>query len=137
MSRDSASSWTHAFSLGHFPLIGGIVGFAVAIEEIGAHPAEPPSAAVLASLGIGVALFVASSALSLRVCGGPVLVARLAILVVMLGALVLVAPLQPVWPLVVVAIALLAIVVIEGSGQNSLPADAQMSHTMGVRGSGA
>jgi low temperature requirement protein LtrA len=126
-----------AFSLGHFPLIGGIVGFAVAIEEIGAHPAEPAPAAVLGSLGIGVALFVASSALSLRVCGGPVLVPRLAILVVMLGALVLVAPLQPVWPLVVVAVALLAIVVIEGSGQNLLPSDAQMSHTMGARGSGA
>ncbi len=106
-----------AFSLAHFPLIGGIVGFAVAIEEIGAHPDEPAPAAVLASLGIGVALFVASSALSLRLCGGRLLVPRLAVLAVMLIALILVAPLQPVWPLVVVAAALLAIVVVEGSGQ--------------------
>jgi low temperature requirement protein LtrA len=105
-----------AFSLGHFPLIGGIVGFAVALEEIGAHPSEPAPPAVLASLGIGVALFVASSALSYRLCGGHLLVPRLAILVVMLGALVLVAPFQPVWPLLVVAAALLAIVVVEGAG---------------------
>jgi low temperature requirement protein LtrA len=112
-----------AFSLAHFPLIGGIVGFAVALEEIGAHPVEPAPAAVLASLGIGVALFVASSALSLRLCGGRVLVPRLAILAVMLVALVIVAPMQPVWPLVVVAVALLAIVIVEGSGPEARPTD--------------
>lgn len=54
-----------AFSLAHFPLIGGIVGFAVAIESIASHPDEPAPAAVTASLGLGVALFVACSALSL------------------------------------------------------------------------
>jgi low temperature requirement protein LtrA len=105
-----------AFSLAHFPLIGGIVGFAVALEEIGLHPDEPAPAAVLASLGIGVALFVASSALSLRLCGGHLLVPRLAILAVMVLAIVLVAPLPPVWPLLVVAGALFAIVWIEGPG---------------------
>jgi low temperature requirement protein LtrA len=105
-----------AFSLAHFPLIAGIVGFAVAIEEIGAHPDEPASAAVLASLGIGVSLFVASSALSLRLCGGRLLVARLALLGAMLIGLALVAPLEPVWPLLVVAAALLGIVVVEGAG---------------------
>jgi len=97
-------------------LIAGIVGFAVAIEEIGAHPDEPASAAVLASLGIGVSLFVASSALSLRLCGGRLLVARLALLGAMLIGLALVAPLGPVWPLLVVAAALLGIVVVEGAG---------------------
>ncbi len=105
-----------AFSLAHFPLIGGIVGFAVAIEAIAAHPDEPAPAAVVASLGIGVALFVASSALALRLCGGHVLRYRLVILGAMLVGLVVVAPLQPVWPLVVVAVALLAIVLIEGTG---------------------
>ncbi len=105
-----------AFSLAHFPLIAGIVGFAVAIAAIAAHPGGPASAAVLASLGVGVALFVASSALSLRLCGGPVLRPRLVILALMLGALVVAAPLQPVWPLLVVAAALLAIVLVEGAG---------------------
>jgi len=105
-----------AFSLAHFPLIGGIVGFAVAIEEIGAHPHDPAPAAVLASLGIGVGLFVAASTVSLRICGGRLLVPRLVILAAMLAALILVGPMPPVWPLVVVAVALLAIVLIEGSG---------------------
>jgi low temperature requirement protein LtrA len=105
-----------AFSLAHFPLIGGIVGFAVALEEIGAHPDEPASLAVLAALGVGVSLFVASSALSLRLCDGRILVARLAFLAAMLVGLALVAPLAPVWPLLVVAAALLGIVVVEGTG---------------------
>jgi low temperature requirement protein LtrA len=105
-----------AFSLAHFPLIAGIVGFAVALEEIGAHPEEPASPAVLAALGIGVSLFVASSALSLRLCGGRVLLARLAFLAVMMVGLVVAAPLAPVWPLLVVAAALFGIVPVEGSG---------------------
>ena len=108
-----------AFSLAHFPLIAGIVGFAVAIEEIGAHPDEPATAAVLASLGIGVSLFVASSALSLRLCGGQVLVARLALLAAMLVGLALVAPMAPVWPLFIVAAALLGIVLVEGAGPDA------------------
>jgi low temperature requirement protein LtrA len=105
-----------AFSLAHFPLVGGIVGFAVALEEIGLHPEDPAPPAVLAALGVGVALFVASSALSLRLLAGPVLVPRLAILAAMLVALVLVAPMAPVWPLSVVAVALLAIALVEGAG---------------------
>jgi low temperature requirement protein LtrA len=111
-----------AFSLAHFPLIGGIVGFAVALEEIGLHPDEPAPAAVLASLGIGVALFVASSALALRICGGPVLLGRLVILAAMLVALVVVAPMPPVWPLVVVAAALFAVCLVEGPGPRTEPA---------------
>ena len=118
-----------AFSFGHFPLIGGIVGFAVAIEEIAAHPDEPASAAVLASLGIGVALFVACSALSLRLLGGPILVPRLLILPAMLGLIALVAPMEPCWPLAVVAAALLAIVLIEGAG----PADGSVRLEASVR----
>ena len=47
-----------------------------AIEEIGAHPDEPASLAVLASLGIGVSLFVVSSAVALWLCGGRALTAR-------------------------------------------------------------
>ena len=117
-----------AFSLAHFPLIAGIVGFAVALEEIGAHPDEPASPAALASLGVGVALFVASSALSLRLCGGRVLLGRLAFLAAMMVGLVLVAPLAPVWPLLVVAAALLGIVLVEGNG----PQTEHVGHAVGA-----
>ena len=104
-----------AFSFAHFPLICGIVGFAVAVEETVAHPDEPMTSPVLAALGIGVALFVASSALSLWRLGGPVLAARLAALVVMAVALVAVAVIapQPVVPLGIVAVVLFGIVVFE------------------------
>jgi low temperature requirement protein LtrA len=102
-----------AYSLFHFPLVGGIIGFAVAIEEMVAHPDEPADAAVVAALGVGVALFVGFSAASYWRLYGRLLTVRVAMLAVMAGLLVLVAPLAPVWTLVVVAGALLALVAIE------------------------
>ena len=42
-----------AFSLTHFPLICGIIGFAVAVEEIMLHPDRPADGAVVASLAVG------------------------------------------------------------------------------------
>jgi low temperature requirement protein LtrA len=102
-----------AYSLAHFPLVCGIVGFAVAIEEIVAHPDEPAHPEVVAALGVGVALFVVSSAVSYRRLHGHTPLPRLAILAVMAPLLVVVAPLAPIWPLAVVAAALFAIVVIE------------------------
>jgi low temperature requirement protein LtrA len=104
-----------AFSLAHFPLIGGIVGFAVAVEETVAHPADPMPTRVLAALGLGVALFVASSAASLWRLGGPVLVPRLGVLAVVSAALAIAAGIapHPVVPMLVVAAGLLALVIIE------------------------
>ncbi|MFP5343812.1 MAG: low temperature requirement protein A [Candidatus Limnocylindria bacterium] len=111
-----------AFSLAHFPLVCGIIGFAAAVEEIVLHPDEPAKAAVVAALGIGIALFVGASALAYWRLYRRVLVVRLAILVVMAGGLVVVAPLAPVWPLVVVAAALAAIVLAEARHATSAPA---------------
>jgi low temperature requirement protein LtrA len=104
-----------AFSFAHFPLICGIVGFAVAVEETVAHPEDPMLPPVLAALGIGISLFVLSSALSLRVLGGPVLRVRIAVLVLMAAVLagVGVADLPPLVPLAVVAISLASIVIFE------------------------
>jgi low temperature requirement protein LtrA len=106
-----------AFSFAHFPLIGGIVGFAVAVEETVVHPDDPMTGPVLAALGVGVALFVACSALSLRILGGPALVPRLVALVVMSVALVVIGAVSapPVVPLGIVAAALLAIVIVEAA----------------------
>ncbi len=104
-----------AFSLGHFGLVCGIIGFAVALEEIVAHPDEAASAPI-AALGTGVALFVGSSAFAHWRLDGRVLVPRLVLLV---GTLVAVAALsgqRPVWPLLAVAVGLAAVVVVEGTG---------------------
>jgi len=102
-----------AFSVAHFPLIGGIVGFAVAVEAILAHPADPAPPTVVAALGVGIALFVLCSALSLRILGGPLLTVRLVVIAAMGVGLVIVAAMAPVWPLAVVGVALLVITLAE------------------------
>ncbi len=105
-----------AFSLSHFPLVCGIVGYAVAIEEMVAHPEDPAGALVVGALGVGVALFVGFSAASYWRASGTVLLGRLAIIVAMGVALAVTAPLAPIWPLVVVAVALLVLALLEGRG---------------------
>ena len=103
-----------AFSLGHFGLVCGIIGFAVALEEIVAHPDEPVSSAI-AALGAGVALFVGSSAFAHWRLHGRVLVPRLVLLVGTLVAVTALSGQRPVWPLLAVAVGLAAVVVVEGT----------------------
>jgi low temperature requirement protein LtrA len=112
--RDIGSAARDAYSLGHFPLLFGIIGFAVAIEEFGAHPGEPAHAEVIAALGAGVALFVGCSVFAYWRLARRVLVGRLVAVAGMAVGLVATASLTPVWPLAVVAAALLAVVVTEG-----------------------
>jgi low temperature requirement protein LtrA len=104
-----------AFSFAHFPLVCGIVGFAAAVEETVLHPVDPMPGPVLVTLGVGVALFIASAALSLRRLGGPVLVGRLMAIVALAAVLVAtgLAALPPVVPLAAVALVVLAIVLYE------------------------
>lgn len=102
-----------AFSLGHFPLICGVIGVAVAVEEIALHPGEPQPGEVIAALVVGTGLFVGSSALSYwRLCGA-LLVPRLVVLAVTLALTVAVAGAHPAVPLAVVAAGLLVICVLE------------------------
>lgn len=110
-----------AFSLSHFPLICGIVGFAVAVEEMVAHPDEPASGAVIAALGIGVALFVGFSAVSYWYLHRRILVVRVLVLGAMLIGLVLVAPMAPIWTLAVVAVALMLLVGLESRSDHAQP----------------
>ena len=102
-----------AFSLGHFPLLCGVIGFAVAIEEMMHHPTTPPSGDVVAALGVGIALFIGSTVwVYWRTCH-QLLVSRLVLLVLTEGVLVLLADQEPVWLLAVFVVGLLGIVVIE------------------------
>ncbi len=106
-----------AFSFGHFPLVCGIIGFSVAVEEIVYHPGVAPPAEVVASLGVGVALFVGSATFVYwRTCGR-LLGQRLAILLVTEGALLLVAAQDPIWLLTTVAVGMLAIAATEALTQ--------------------
>jgi low temperature requirement protein LtrA len=102
-----------AYSLGHFPLVCGIIAFSVAIGEIVRHPDTMPSGEVVAALGVGIALFVGSSAFVYWRTTGHVLVARLVILAAAEVALWLVASHEPIWSLTTMAIGLLLIAAIE------------------------
>ena len=102
-----------AYSLGHFPLICGIIAFAVAAEEIVHHPDEAAGSSVIAALAVGVALFVGASAFAGWRTTGAVLVPRLALTALAIGGVVAVGDAHPFWPLAVVAVGLFAVVVIE------------------------
>lgn len=108
------------YSLTHFPLIGGIIGFAAAVEEIVAHPADVASPAVVAALGVGIILFIGSSALAYRRVTGRLLMARIgasASVVIALAVVVALTPL-PAWLFGAVAVVLTGLIVIE---ERSLP----------------
>jgi len=115
------------FSFGHFPLLCGIIGLAVGFEAILSHPAEPVAPAVVAALGMGVVLFVGSTAGAVWRVGGAVLWPRLIILAVGVAALVFTVSQPPVASLTVVAVIFGLIVLAEelrtpiSSGEHNAP----------------
>jgi low temperature requirement protein LtrA len=62
-----------AFSLAHFPMLCGVVAYAVALEEAIAHPGGPLAASARVALAIGPLLFVGGTALAMwrATCGQP------------------------------------------------------------------
>jgi len=102
-----------AYSLAHFPLVGGIVGFAIAADLMVLHPNDPVEAKAVASLGVGTILFMGATVLSYWRVHRHVLVPRLAITLVTAAALVLAVGSQPVWPFAIVAVGLAVVAVVE------------------------
>ena len=70
------------YSLGHYPMIVGVVLFAAAAEEIVAHPGDPLGdfTRLLLTLSIGLAML--AQAAVVKRTGGPVLVERMAAAVI-------------------------------------------------------
>jgi low temperature requirement protein LtrA len=66
MARDT-------FSLSHFPMLCGIVAYAVALEDAIAHPGEPLSGPARLALSLGIALFLCGTAFAMwrATCGRP------------------------------------------------------------------
>jgi low temperature requirement protein LtrA len=114
-----------AYSLGHFPLVCGIVGFAVTTKDVLHHPETPLTAEALGTLVLGVLLFSCSAAAAYWRLTGQVLAARLVISAVMVAAIVAVAHLAPLWPLLVASAALLAIILAESKRR---PAESHLEH---------
>ena len=97
------------FSLAHFPMLCGVIAYAVALEEAIAHPGDPLPASGLFALALGLVLFVGGTAFAMwrATCGTPV--ARIAIIVATAAALVLVSG-QPAYVALAVALAGVALV---------------------------
>ena len=66
MARDT-------FSLAHFPMLCGVVAYAVGLEEAIAHPGDPLSTSGRLALALGLLLFVGGTALAMwrATCGRP------------------------------------------------------------------
>ncbi len=102
-----------AYSLGHFPLVGGVVAFAIAAELMVAHPDEPVEATTIAALGVGVTLFMGATVFSYWRLHRRVLVPRLAITLATAALLATLVDARPVWPLAIAAVGLAVIAVVE------------------------
>lgn len=112
-ASDLGRATRDAYSLAHFPLLCGIVGFAVAIKELTGHPDDRLGVEYAAALALGVALFIGFSAVFWRRLGGGWLGPRLVLVAVMVPVVFAAAALGPAVPVLGVAATLTAIVVIE------------------------
>ncbi len=81
-----------AYSLGHYPMVAGVVLFAAAAEEVVLHPGDPLSGftRLLVAMAIGLAML--AQAAIVRRIAGPVLVERVGAAVIV--ALLMVPPLE-------------------------------------------
>lgn len=104
------------FSLIHFPMLCGIIAYAVAAEEVVAHPAEALSLEARLALTVGLVLFVGGMVVAMWRATGRLLLPRLILTVVTAIAIVAVAGVAPLFTLV---IALVGIVVIAGLEQRA------------------
>ena len=108
-----------AYSLGHFPLVFGIIGYAVAVEEIMLHPSDPAPRTVLVALAGGVALFNLSTVFAYWRLHRQLLTTRLAVTTIIAVVVAAFPTWPPFWPLVTVAVGLVILAVLEGDPSRS------------------
>ena len=119
--RELARLGRDTFTLFHFPLILGVIGFAAGAEEIVQHPGDPLDLANRLALGLGVALFTGSMALALWRATGRAHPVRLAMSIVTGAAVVLIAGVPPA---VTMAVAFGGVAILAGAEHRAhLPGD--------------
>ncbi|MEZ4710604.1 MAG: low temperature requirement protein A [Caldilineaceae bacterium] len=101
------------FSLLHFPMLCGVIAFAVAIEEIVIHPAEPLPVLGRMALAIGLALFVGGAALAIGRATGRIPIARVVLIGILLVLLPFFADITPALTLLIAFVILAAIAIWE------------------------
>jgi low temperature requirement protein LtrA len=82
------------YSLAHYPVIGGVIGIAAAVEDAVHHPGEHLTTPAAVALAVGVALFVGGVGLTLLRAYRRVPVIRAIVVVAVLASL----PLLTAWP---------------------------------------
>jgi low temperature requirement protein LtrA len=101
------------YSVLHFPVVFGIVLYAVAIEEAVAHPDVPLSAGSGIALGCGITLFLGGTAAALWRAGHRVLIPRLVILGTVLAGLWATNDAGAPWSLLIAVCGVTAVAVVE------------------------
>lgn len=96
------------FSIGHFPMLLGVIAFAVVTEEVLAHPGDALHAESRAALAVGLTLFVAGMSAAMWRARGRPLVGRAIVIAV---AALLIGVIGDVHPLVAVGIGLAGLVI--------------------------
>jgi low temperature requirement protein LtrA len=87
IDEDRSTMARDVYSLAHFPLVCGIIAYAVGVEGVLSDPDGPVALGVALALAAGVLLFVGSTAWALRRSAGKLLVPRLVCLTVIAAAL--------------------------------------------------
>ena len=97
-----------AYTYGHYPMVYGIVAYAVAVEEAVAHPEEALDAAGRFGLGAGLGLYLLATVVVHRRSGGSILVERVVAAIVMATIAAFASDLDGVVALILVVIVLVA-----------------------------
>src|SRR5688572_19666860 len=101
------------FSLLHFPLLCGVVAYAVAVEEAVAHPEQPFVAEARVALAAGLALFLGAMAIAIWRATRQLLLPRLIVALATAAAITLLSGVAPAVPLGVAFAGLAALCVWE------------------------
>lgn len=115
LERRDAQFARDAYSLLHFPLVIGIIGIALGLEAMIAHPETVVEGRVFAAFIVGIVLFVASTVPMWVRAGRGVLRWRIAFGILVPLVLLLVRDRPPLAVLLVAAACLLALVLIESA----------------------
>lgn len=75
--NERASFGRDVYSLSHFPMLAGIIGFALAIEEVIAHPDEALSTELRLALVFGLTFFIGGTVIAVWRATGKILTQRI------------------------------------------------------------
>lgn len=109
-----------AFSLLHFPLVCGVIAYAVAVEQAVAHPGEPLALEARMALALGLLLFLGGMAAAVRRATGRLLGKRLLVAGATAGVVVA-ADVLPVASLSIACAGVVAVAALERWGDGPLP----------------